>query len=156
MQIMRRTKKVDSSVDTMILTDCINEIKTGLAEPRVYKIGKKYGVHHNYVRRLWDRYPKEKLAKYEDMMEAVQEVIVERHLESWDELNSKMIQCASKALDIWSERLEHKAYDIADRDLISFISKVVQGSQEKESKPTRNNLIFNIIDQSITTEYNER
>lgn len=151
----RKSKSVDMEVETMILTDCVNDVQRGHAKPRFYKIGKQYGVHHNCVRRMWERMSGVERASYEDMIEKVQEKVAEHYASNLEELNGHLLVCAKKALDIWESRLDSRPASIADRDLISFILKVIQQPQEQEEeKTTKGGLIFNIIDQSITEYHN--
>lgn len=155
-----KVAKHDSAVDTQIMIDCASDIEQGHEHPRYYKISKRYGVHHMYVRRMWEDASTEKKKEYKrnatDIIDIAKERIIAKNSDAIDAVNDQMMRCATKALDIWEQRLTNEPYKIADRDLISFISKVSKSEQPVESKETtaitkNGNIIFNIMDQSITT-----
>lgn len=153
----------DSAVDTQILIDCASDIEEGQEKPRFYKIGKRYGVHHMYVCRLWESQTADKKKEYHrdaaDIIDIAKERIIAKNADVIDEVNNQMMRCATKALDIWEQRLTNEPYKIADRDLISFISKASKPDIPEAKEPTattkNGNIIFNIMDQSITTYNNE-
>lgn len=154
----------DSAVDTQILIDCASDIESGQKKPRYYKIGKRYGVHHMYVSRLWESQSENKKVEYHrdatDIIDIAKERIIAKNADVIDEVNSQMMRCATKALDIWEQRLTNEPYKIADRDLISFISKAAKPETPEAKEPTATtksgNIIFNIMDQSITNFSDEK
>ncbi len=131
--------------------------------PRPAVIGRKFGVHHSYVKRLWQSLSDEEKNAYkmksEDVKEIAAEKIIEEQSDAIAATTSRLMRLADMSLDEYERRLSNPQLkqNIKDKDLISFIARslaIVRNTADKDndddSKATNDNMsVFDMFDQSI-------
>lgn len=130
--------------------------------PRPAVIGRKFGVHHSYVKRLWQSLSEDERNAYKMKSDDVKEIAAERIIEEQSDAiaatTSRLMRLADMSLDEYERRLSNPALkqNIKDKDLISFIAKsltIVRNTTNKSSDddetPNDNMSVFDMFDQSI-------
>lgn len=146
----------DAIRDAMICTEFANNGRPAI-------IGKKYGVHHTYVTRLWEKLSEEEKhafrLKAEDVRDIATERIVAEQADAITTITEELVNLTQLSLAEYARRLRSPVLktEIKDKDLIQFVAKAMDimqkataqsKAEEIEDKSGVTN-IFNILDQSI-------
>lgn len=159
-----REKRVSTMQTAFLITlECATQVAMGRDKPRYQEIGDKYGVSLLTAKRLWTEVPNDLkttlINNANDVLKQSVERMVVDKAEEISKLEDKTILLAHKASDILMERMNKAPHDIADRDLIGLLTKVLSMAKENNAiaeggtqiKKAGN--VYNIIDQSITNNY---
>lgn len=157
-----KRKDVELDIALMVALDCASQVAMGRDKPRYQEIGDKYDVPLLSVKRIWTDIPadtRELLIKNADaVIKHCGEKMMADKMEVVNQLEDKMLRIAHRAADIMMDRLNKAPHDVADRDIISILTKTLSlakeerlASREAEPQNVIKGNVYNIIDQSIST-----
>jgi hypothetical protein len=151
----KKTIRPDAVRDAIICTEFAKDGRPSI-------VAKRYGVHHSYVTRLWEKLSEEEKhafrLKAEDVRDIAAEKIIAEQADAITTITEELIDLTKLSLAEYARRLRSPVLktEIKDKDLIQFIAKtmdIVQrattASRAEEEKNGNTTNIFNILDQSI-------
>ena len=143
-----KRKDVELDIALMVALDCASQVAMGRDKPRYQEIGDKYDVPLLSVKRIWTDIP----ADTRELLIKNADVVIKHCGEKM------MLRIAHRAADIMMDRLNKAPHDVADRDIISILTKTLSlakeerlASREAEPQNVIKGNVYNIIDQSIST-----
>lgn len=155
--------KPDPARDAMMLVEFAR-----VGRPAV--VAKKYNVHHSYLQRMWDGLTDDEREMYRcqanNVVDFATERLVQEQSDAIHTINERLLTLTMRSLDEYEERISDKllSKEIRDSDLISFMAKamaIIQAStkeppKEEDAKTQSINQVFNILDQSIQNNINQK
>lgn len=161
----RKKTKPDPARDAMMLVEFAR-----VGRPHI--VGKKYGVHHSYVQRLWDALSDDEREMYRcqanNVVDFATERLVQEQSDAIHTINERLLNLTMRSLDEYESRISDKllSKEIRDSDLISFMAKAMSIIQNSTKQPAKDedddnkhqniSQVFNILDQSIQTNISQK